>query len=177
MIHSALRGLHAFLDTNIFYSDDELRKQVEGLVGKVITTGQEAVEGARQSMRKDLYKKYMTGDPVAGRMPYAIITRLIDCFGWKRLEMNKLFAFSGVTECHFSSRLRRSWVCEFKARFVSKEALSKIQDAQKTHFLRRIQRCKSSSASLKQHWHCEDSHWLHGKCRQSFSRGGKCRRR
>ena len=32
-------GLHGFIDTNVYYSDDELRKQAEGLVGKLITTG------------------------------------------------------------------------------------------------------------------------------------------
>jgi len=40
-----LQDLHAFVDTNIYYTDEELRKQAELLIGKIIHTGQEAVEG------------------------------------------------------------------------------------------------------------------------------------
>ena len=36
---------HAFFDLNIHYSDDELRKQCENIVGKSVVTGQEAEEG------------------------------------------------------------------------------------------------------------------------------------
>ena len=47
--------LHAFLDLNIYYSDDELRKQSENIVGKLVVTGQEAEDG-RQGLKQDLYK-------------------------------------------------------------------------------------------------------------------------
>ncbi len=40
---------------NIYYSDDELRKQGEMLAGKLVTTGQEAVE-SRHGTREYLYK-------------------------------------------------------------------------------------------------------------------------
>ena len=44
LIDNAFSGLHAFLDTNVYYDDHELRKQVGTLVHKLITPGQEAVE-------------------------------------------------------------------------------------------------------------------------------------
>lgn len=56
-LHAVLPSLHALLDTNIYYSDDELRKQAESLIGKLVATGQESVEGSAQGMREDLYKK------------------------------------------------------------------------------------------------------------------------
>lgn len=37
-----LGSLHAYLDTNVYYSGEELRKQAEHLVGKPVVTGQEA---------------------------------------------------------------------------------------------------------------------------------------
>ena len=46
LIHVVCAGAHSFFDTNIFYSDEELRKQVESLVNKVVMTGQEAVGGS-----------------------------------------------------------------------------------------------------------------------------------
>ena len=47
---------HAFLDMNIYYSDDELRKQAELLAGKWVVTGQENPDISKE-MREDLYKK------------------------------------------------------------------------------------------------------------------------
>ena len=46
---------HAFVDMNCYYSDDELRKQAEGMVGKLVVTGQEVPE-TKRTMREDLYK-------------------------------------------------------------------------------------------------------------------------
>jgi hypothetical protein len=53
--------LHTFFDPNIWYHDDELRKQVDQFIGCVILTGQEAPETNRR-MREDLYKKTMSAD-------------------------------------------------------------------------------------------------------------------
>ena len=40
---------------NIYFSDDEFRKQGEFLVGKIIATGQETVQGAVKGFRFDLF--------------------------------------------------------------------------------------------------------------------------
>jgi hypothetical protein len=54
---AALFGpLHGFLDLNIYYDDNELRKQSEHLFDKLVTTGQEAEDG-RGGMKQDLKKK------------------------------------------------------------------------------------------------------------------------
>ena len=66
LIANVWSSSHAFLDMNIYYSDDELRKQCELLAGKCVVTGQENPDVSRE-MREDLYKKHITGDPVACR--------------------------------------------------------------------------------------------------------------
>jgi len=70
----------------------------------------------------------MTADPVAARLPYAIVTHLVELIGWKRLELNKLVHFSGVTEQTLDSIYRRSWVCVLQGRFVSEEVLQLIPE-------------------------------------------------
>ena len=70
------------------------------LCGKLVTTGQEAVETSK-GMREDLYKKHLSADPVPCRMPYAIVTKLVELTGWKRFELNKVMRFTGVTEDTF----------------------------------------------------------------------------
>ncbi|CAE7235509.1 unnamed protein product, partial [Symbiodinium sp. KB8] len=62
----------AYFDPNIWYNEDEMRKQIEQL------NGQEA-PGTNRRLREDLYKKFMSGE------------------GWKRLEANRFFTFSNVT--------------------------------------------------------------------------------
>ncbi len=109
--------LHAFFDPNIWYHDDELRKQIEQLVGCIILTAQEAPESGRK-LREDLYKKTMSADGIAGRKPYGITTRMLELVGWKRMEVNKLMRFTGVTDGNFPSILRRSFVWKPKARFL-----------------------------------------------------------
>lgn len=84
------------------------------MIGKLVVTGQEAVEGAGRKMREDLYKKHVSGDPLAARLPYAILTKQIELIGWKRLELNKLVLFQGVTEDSFDSMFRRSLVTSYK---------------------------------------------------------------
>ncbi len=88
--------LHAYFDPNMWYHDDEMRKQVEQYVGCIILTGQEAPESGRK-MREDLYKKTMSADSIAGRKPYGVATRMLELVGWKRIEVNKLMRFTGVT--------------------------------------------------------------------------------
>ena len=56
-LHAVFAALHAFVDTTVFYSDDEMRKQAEHLINKLVMTCQEAVENSRHGMRQDIYKK------------------------------------------------------------------------------------------------------------------------
>ena len=67
----------------------------EGLIGKCVVTGQE-VPSTERSLREDLYKKHMTGEPFACRPNYTVLTRLICIIGWKRFEMNQSLTFQGV---------------------------------------------------------------------------------
>lgn len=43
---------------------------------------------------------------------------MLELVGWKRLEMNKLIRFAGVTDANFGSIIRRSFVWKPKALFV-----------------------------------------------------------
>ena len=110
---------------NIYFTADEFRKQAEGLIGKCVVTGQE-VRSTEKSLREDLYKKHMTGEPIACRPNYAVLTRLIRFIGWKRLEMNQSLTFQGVTEETFPSMMRRTLVILLKARFVPADVLAKM---------------------------------------------------
>ena len=96
------------------------------MTGKTVFTGQENVQGSAKAMREDLYKKMLSADPVAVRLPYAILTKLIEFIGWKRFEMNQLMRFAGVTEGSFDSIMRRSCVVEFKARFTTPDKIRKL---------------------------------------------------
>ncbi len=60
---------HKIFDPNIFCDDNELRKQVQLMLGAIIYTGQERPIGNRHNMREDLLKKFATGEGIAGR-PY-----------------------------------------------------------------------------------------------------------
>ena len=68
-------------------------------------TGQETPNNDKP-LREDLYKKVMSGDPVAARLPYAIITKMVTFRGWKRFEMNETMKFHGVTEATLLSFAR-----------------------------------------------------------------------
>ena len=96
-IDAIFSRLHAFFDPNIWYDDNELRKQVEQWEGCIVLTGQEAPE-TNKKMREDLFKKTMSGDTLAGRKPYGIVTRIMKLVGWKRMEVNRLMAFSAVKD-------------------------------------------------------------------------------
>ena len=113
---------HAFIDPNIWYDEQELRKQIEQFAGCFILTAQEAPETSRR-MREDLYKKTMSADGMAGRRPYGYVTRMIELTGWKRMEVNRLMQFKGVSEHNFPSILRRSFLWRPHARFVCPQYL------------------------------------------------------
>ena len=121
-----LQDLHSYLDMNIYFTDDEFRKQGELLVDIPVTTGQETVQGAASSLRFDLLKKHLSADPIAMRLLYSIITRMESLIGWKRFECNVLPSFSGITEENFNSLMRRAWVMIMRATIVEKHVYDKI---------------------------------------------------
>lgn len=127
-IHALMSGFHAFLDMNIYFTDDEMRKQADLLIDMLVSTGQETVQGATTSLRFDLMKKHLSGDPIAMRLLYSIITKMESLIGWTRFECNVLPCFQGVTEQNFNSVLRRGWVMQMLATFVEKRVYDTIEN-------------------------------------------------
>ena len=77
-----------------------MRKQAANLVGKIVVTGQESVQGSRRPTREDIYIKHISADKVPERLPLAIHTALVELRGWKRFELNtvpKLLGRCSVT--------------------------------------------------------------------------------
>ena len=72
----------AYFDPNIWYDEDEMRKQVEQLNGCIILTGQ-AAPAANRKLREDLFKKFASPGGVAGLKPYGLLTCMIHCVGWE----------------------------------------------------------------------------------------------
>lgn len=114
---------HEFFDPRVFFEDEEMRKQIEHLAPAAMWTGQESPE-TKKRMFLDLYKKMMSADGIAGRKPYGLVTRMFELVGWKRLEVNKMMQFLGVSEGTFDSVLRRSLVFDIKCRFFDGEYLA-----------------------------------------------------
>ena len=52
LIATTFGSLHSFLDLNIYFTEDEFRKQCEGLVGRLVVTGQESPD-LKRAMRED----------------------------------------------------------------------------------------------------------------------------
>ena len=127
LIAAVFGSSHSFIDMNIYFSDDEFRKQADALVGKMVVTGQEAPD-TRSAMREDLYKKHMSGDPIACRLPYAVVTKQVELVGWKIFEMNSPLRFQSVTAETFNSIMRRSLVVELKGRFLSAEQMEEARE-------------------------------------------------
>lgn len=68
----------------VMHRTQEMRKQVEALRGTLVFTAQERPEGVGKGFREDLFKKWASGDGIFGRMPYAVVTRVVNLLGWKR---------------------------------------------------------------------------------------------
>ena len=134
LVANVFGDMHGFVDMNVFYTEDELRKQADTFTGKVVITGQET-PNTDKPLREDLYKKVMSGDPVAARLPYAILTKMVTFEGWKRFEMNSTMKFNGITEATFPSIMRRSLVILCKGRFVSAARLARIPPGTPGYFL------------------------------------------
>ena len=112
----------AYFDPNIWFNEDEMRKQVEQLNGCCVLTGQET-PGTGRRLREDLYKKFASADGIAGRKPYGFRTRMIHCVGWKRLEANRMFRFADVGKKDFNAIMRRSLVWRVKSRFEDPQVI------------------------------------------------------
>ena len=97
-----------------------MQKFIPLLKGGFIFSGQEKPTGSKNALRDDLLKKFATGEGIAGRLPYAILTKLILLTGWKRIECNKLFRFMDIEETNFESILRRCAVIKILAKFFDK---------------------------------------------------------
>ncbi|CAK0791818.1 unnamed protein product [Prorocentrum cordatum] len=123
---------HKYFDPQVFYLDEEMRKTVESLKGTIVLTAQEKPEGLRKSFREDLFKKLASADGIFGRLPYQILTKVIYLVGWKRMELNKLITFDGVSEGAFHAIYRRSLLIKVWARFVDAEYIRRVlPDAEK----------------------------------------------
>ncbi|CAK0861021.1 unnamed protein product [Prorocentrum cordatum] len=123
---------HKHFDPQVFYLDEEMRKTVESLKGTIVLTAQEKPEGLRKSSREDLFKKLASADGIFGRLPYQILTKVIYLVGWKRMELNKLITFDGVSEGAFHAIYRRSLLIKVWARFVDAECIRRVlPDAEK----------------------------------------------
>ena len=115
-LDTMLGNNHGFFDPNVWYNEDELRKQVETFARCIVITGQEAPESAKK-LHLDLFKKTMSGDGIAGRKPYGFTTKMFHLIGWKRLEINRMPRFAGITPANFNSIFRRGLLWQAKARF------------------------------------------------------------
>ena len=62
LVANVFGDMHDFVDMNVFYTEDELRKQADTFTGKVVMTDQET-PNTDKPRREDLYKKVMSGDP------------------------------------------------------------------------------------------------------------------
>lgn len=84
-LDSMLGHNHGFFDPNVWFNEDELRKQVETYARCIVMTGQEGPE-SHKKLHLDLFKKTVSGDGIAGRKPYGYTTRMFQIVGWKCLE-------------------------------------------------------------------------------------------
>ena len=134
-LDSMLGNNHGFFDPNVWFNEDELRKQVESYARCIVITGQEAPE-SHKKLHLDLFKKNMSGDGIAGRKPYGYTTRMFSITGWKRLEVNRMITFVGIDDSNFQSVFRRALVWKPKARFHHETVLCNLhQDHEKDgHF-------------------------------------------
>lgn len=88
-LDSILGHNHGFFDPNVWFNEDELRKQVETYARCIVMTGQEGPE-SHKKLHLDLFKKTVSGDGIAGRKHYGYTTSMFQIVGWKRLEVNKM---------------------------------------------------------------------------------------
>ena len=126
-LHAIYVHNFGFFDPNIWYDENEMRKQIEQYSNCCILTGQE-VPGTSKRLREDLFKKFMSAEGIADRKPYGMQTRMIRCNGWKRIEANRMISLNGVEEHEFNAILRRGFCWQVKSQFEDKAAVDKLHD-------------------------------------------------
>ena len=120
LINNAFYPKHGFFDCTALYQDDEMGKYVDLLSPFCVWTAQEGTEwgsGKIKHTRRDLYKKFGSGDPMAARLPYAIATKQVPLRGFIRFELNKPLKFTGINESNWDSIYRRSLVVNLRGKF------------------------------------------------------------
>ena len=150
--------MHGFVDMNVFYTEHELRKQADTFTGKVRKGTHNVLVSVFPALNFGLVlfsccifeisspQAVMTGqetpntdkplgDPVAARLPYAILTKMVTFHGWKRFEKKSTMKFHGITEATFPSIMRRSLVILCKGRFVSAARLARLPVGTQGYFL------------------------------------------
>lgn len=115
--------LHKYFDPFVFFDDEDSRKCVELLAGGCVLSGQERPQGSKRKLLLHLWRKFLSGEGLRGRLPYAILTRMIRLIGWVRIEVNSLLAFNDLTEDEFESIMRRSAVIKIAARLSDRQYL------------------------------------------------------
>ena len=73
---------HRYFDPNIFYNE-LMMKFVPLLKGGFLFSGQGKPNGRKSFFRDDFKKKLAAAEGMAGRLPYAILKKLICLKGWK----------------------------------------------------------------------------------------------
>ena len=130
LIESAIRPMHSYIDCDILYHDEELRKQLPNLAPYICWTAQEAKEGGNKggaSIRQGLYKKLRSNDRMKARPPYSIITKLISLPGLLRFELSRVLNFSNVKDETFDIIYMRSMVIRLQATFIPTIEYEKLQ--------------------------------------------------
>ena len=117
--------LHKCFDPAVLMDEEELRKVVETMADGIVFTAQERPQGGKRRILLHLWKKLLSADGLRGRMPYAILTRMIRILGWTRVETNSVLDFLGVSEGEFESIMRRSLVITVHARMFDRQYLEK----------------------------------------------------
>ncbi|CAK0911900.1 unnamed protein product, partial [Prorocentrum cordatum] len=112
--------------------DDPVLKAAADDVNKFLSStfwyNFEALSATRPQRSKNklllnLWKKFLSGEGLRRRPPYAVLTRMIRLLGWVKREVNSTLAFSDFTEQEFESIMRRSCVIEIAARLFDKQYL------------------------------------------------------
>ena len=154
LVANLFGGSHGFMDMNVFFSEDELRKQADTFTGKVNTGSHVSTTSDMKTLVVLFFfvqsgplcvpQVVITGQeapqhrqtaPVAARLPYTILTKMVTFSGWKRFEMNETLKFHEVTEMTFPSIMRRSLIINCKARSVSAQRLASITPGKEEYFL------------------------------------------
>ena len=97
-IDAMLGSNHGYFDPNVWYNEDELRKQDWSRSARIT---QEVAFGFVQ----EDYVRGLDIGAEAIRIHNANVQR-----GWKRLEVNRMMVFAGITKSNFQSVMRRALV-------------------------------------------------------------------